>query len=91
MPEMEKMDKVVKKIGTGSCALCVTPKVLEEAEKLLLEKGYQAAEIYATQLTGVDEQNDLSRALEICQKEGLSLENAAKIVKSLTAIRSGEW
>lgn len=91
MPEIEKMEKVVKEIGTGSCALCITSNVLEEAEKILLEKGYQAAEIYATQLTGVDEQNDLSRALEICQKEGLSQENGAKIVKSLSAIRSGEW
>jgi len=91
LPEMEKMDKVVKEIGTGPCALCVTPNVLEEAEMILLEKGYQAAEIYATQLSGVDEQNDLSRALEICQKEGLGLQNAAKIVKSLTVIRSGEW
>jgi len=91
LPEMEKMDKVVKEIGTGPCALCITSNVLEDAEKVLLEKGYQSAEIYATQLTGVDEQNDLSRALEICQKEGLSPENAAKIIKSLTVIRSGEW
>ena len=91
MPEMEKMDKVVEKIGTGPCALCVTQNVLEEVETLLLNKGYTDAEIYATQLTGVDEQNDVSRALGICQKEGLRPENAAKIIKSLTAIRSGKW
>jgi hypothetical protein len=91
LPETQKLEKVVKEIGTGPCAACITPNVMEEAEKLLLDKGYSAAEIYAAQLSGVDEQNDLARALDICHKEGLSPEGAAKIVKSLAAIRSGKW
>ncbi|MHC1631025.1 MAG: hypothetical protein ACXQT4_01830 [Methanotrichaceae archaeon] len=89
MTEMENMDKVVKEIGTGP--VYENKSVLDEVQKILIEKGYVAAEVYASQYSGTDEPDEVRRALTICQHEGLSPENAAKIIKSLNAIKSGKW
>ncbi len=79
--EMEKMDEVVREIGTG-------PLCMNES---LLEKGYAAAEVMVSQRSGSDEQGEISRALAICQRYKLSSEAAAKVVESLNVIKSGRW
>jgi hypothetical protein len=87
--EMENMDKVVEKIGTGP--LCVNESLLEEVQKTLLEKGYAAAEVLVSQRSGADEQDEITRALAICQKHNLSQEAGAKVIQNLNVIKSGKW
>ena len=87
--EMENMDKVVKEIGTGS--LCTNESLLEEVQKTLLDKGYAAAEVMVSQRAGADEQDEITRALAISQKYGLSQEAGAKVIQSLNLIKSGKW
>jgi hypothetical protein len=86
---MENMDKVVEKIGTGP--LCVNESLLEEVQKTLLEKGYAAAEVLVSQRSGADEQDEITRALAICQKHNLSQEAGAKVIQNLNVIKSGKW
>jgi hypothetical protein len=87
--EMENMDKVVKEIGTGP--LCMNEPLLEEVQKTLLDKGYAAAEVLVSQRAGADEQDEITRALAISQKYGLSQEAGAKVIQSLNLIKSGKW
>ncbi|HOO54520.1 MAG TPA: hypothetical protein PLM24_06745 [Methanothrix sp.] len=87
--EMENMDKVVKEIGTGP--LCMNESFLEEVQMILLDKGYAAAEVLVSQRAGADEQDEITRALAICQKYKLSQEAGAKVVQSLNVIKSGKW
>lgn len=87
--EMENMDKVVETIGTGP--LCMSESLLEEVHKTLLEKGYAAAEVLVSQRAGADEQDEITRALAICQKHNLSQEAAAKVIQNLNVIKSGKW
>ena len=87
--EMENMDKVVKEIGTGP--LCTNESLLEEVQKTLLDKGYAAAEVLVSQRAGADEQDEITRALAISQKYGLSQEAGAKVIQSLNLIKSGKW
>ncbi len=87
--EMENMDKVVEKIGTGP--LCMNESLLDEVQKTLLEKGYAAAEVLVSQRAGADEQDEVTRALAICQKNNLSQEAAAKVIQNLNVIKSGKW
>jgi len=86
---MENMDKVVEKIGTGP--LCMNESLLDEVQKTLLEKGYAAAEVLVSQRAGADEQDEVTRALAICQKNNLSQEAAAKVIQNLNVIKSGKW
>lgn len=87
--EMEKMDEVVREIGTGP--LCMDKALLEEVRMALLEKGFAAAEVMVSQRSGSDEQGEISRAIAICQKHKLSPEAAAKVIESLNVIKSGKW
>ncbi|MGC9515796.1 hypothetical protein [Methanocrinis sp.] len=87
--EMENMDKVVEEIGTGP--LCMNEPLLEEVTKTLLDKGYAAAEVFVSQRTGADEQDEIVRALAISQKYDLSPEAGAKVVQNLNVIKSGKW
>ena len=87
--EMEKMDQVVEKIGTGP--LCMNEDLLEEVQKALLGKGYAAAEVLVSQRAGADEQDEINRALAICQKYDLSPEAGAKVIQNLNVIKSGKW
>jgi hypothetical protein len=57
----------------------------------LLEKGLDAAEIFAAQLSGTDQNTELSRVLEICRKNNLGTEAIAQVLDKLTVIESGKW
>ena len=67
------------------------PKIVAETKKIVLAKGLDAAELYATQLTGTDENTELSRVLEICRKNKLSPEAIAQVLDNLKVIESGKW
>ncbi len=87
--ELQNMDKAVKEIGSGKT--CVTAQVISETKKILLAKGYDAAELYAAQLTGTDENTELMRVINILRKYNLGPDAGVQILDKLGAIESGKW
>lgn len=87
--ELENMGKAIEEIGAAKT--CITSQVLKEVRKIVLEKGLDAAEIYAAQLTGTDQNTELSRVLMICRKNNLSPEAIAQVIDKLGVIESGKW
>ncbi|MCJ7444403.1 MAG: hypothetical protein MUO26_07735 [Methanotrichaceae archaeon] len=87
--ELENMGKAIGEIGTGKT--CITSSVISETKKILLSKGYDAAELYAAQLTGTDENTELIRVMMILRKYNLGPEAGAQILDKLSAIESGKW
>ncbi len=87
--ELENMGKAIEEIGPGKT--CITGPILKEAKKIALEKGLAAVELYAAQLTGIDENTELMRVLKICQKYNLSPEAIAQVIDKLNIIESGKW
>ena len=65
--------------------------VLKEAKKVVAEKGLDAAEIYAAQLTGTDQNTELMRVLKISRNNNLSLEAVAQLLDNLNVIETGKW
>lgn len=47
------MGRAIEEIGSAKS--CITGDVLKEAKRVVMEKGLDAAEIYAAQLTGTDQ------------------------------------
>lgn len=87
--DMENMGKAIEEIG--SAKTCITSQVQKEVKRIVLEKGLDAAEIYAAQLSGTDQNTELSRVLEICRKNKLSPEAIAQVIDKLEVIESGKW
>ncbi|MCX6668453.1 MAG: hypothetical protein NTV25_01395 [Methanothrix sp.] len=87
--ELENMGKAIKEIGAAKT--CITGPVLKEAKRIVLEKGIDAAELYAAQLTGTDQNTELMRVLKICRKNNLSPEAIAQVIDKLNIIESGKW
>jgi len=87
--EMEDMGKAIEEIGAAKT--CITGQIVQETKKILKEKGLDAAELYAAQLTGTDENTELMRVLKILRKYKLSPEVSAKVLDSLGIIESGKW
>lgn len=87
--ELESMGKAIEEIGAAKS--CITGPVLKETKKIVLTKGLDAAEIYAAQLTGTDQNTELMRVFEICRKYGLSPEAVAQAIDKLNVIESGKW
>ena len=87
--ELENMGKAIKEIGAAKA--CITGQIVAETKKIMLAKGVDAAELYATQLTGTDENTELSRVLKICRKNKLSPEAIAQVLDNLKVIESGKW
>lgn len=87
--ELEKMGTAIKEIGAAKA--CITGPIIAETKKILLAKGLDAAKLYASQLTGTDENTELSRVLEICRKNKLSSEAIEQILDKITVIESGKW
>jgi hypothetical protein len=83
------MGKAIEEIG--STKTCMTDSVLKETKKIVSEKGLDAAEIYAAQLTGTDQNTELSRILKICRKYKLSPEAISQVIDKLGIIESGKW
>lgn len=87
--DMENMGKAIEEIGATKS--CITGSVLADVKKIVLEKGLDAAEIHAAQLTGTDQNTELSRVFEICRKYKLSPEAIAQLLDKLGVIESGKW
>jgi hypothetical protein len=87
--ELENMGKAIK--GIGAAKACITGQIVAETKKIVLEKGLDAAELYATKLTGTDENTELSRVLKICRKNKLGPEAIAQVLDNLKVIESGKW
>ena len=87
--ELEDMGKAIEEIGAARS--CITGDVLKEAKRVVMEKGLDAAEIYAAQLTGTDQNTELGRVLKICRKHNLSPEAIAQVMDKLYVIESGKW
>lgn len=87
--DMENMGKAIEEIGATKS--CITGRVLADVKKIVLEKGLDAAEIHAAQLTGTDQNTELSRVFEICRKYKLSPEAIAQLLDKLGVIESGKW
>ncbi len=87
--ELENMGKAIEEIGAAKG--CITGQIVAETKKIVLEKGLDAAELYASQLTGTDENTELSRVLEICRKNKLSQQAIAQVLDKLNVIESGKW
>ena len=87
--ELQNMGKAIAEIGATKS--CITGSVLKDTKKILLEKGLDAAEIFAAQLSGTDQNTELSRVLGICRKNNLGTEAIAQVLDKLTVIESGKW
>lgn len=87
--EMENMGKAIEEIGTAKT--CITGPIIDEIKKIVLSKGLDAAELHASQLTGTDENTELSRVLKICRKNKLGPEAIAQLLDKITKIESGKW
>jgi hypothetical protein len=86
---MDDMGKAIEEIGATKA--CITVSILDETKKILKEKGQDAAELYAAQLGGTDENTELMRVLTILRKYKLSPEVSAKVLDNLGIIESGKW
>ncbi len=83
------MGRAINEIGTAKT--CITTPVIAETKRTLLAKGYDAAELYAAQLTATDENTELIRVIKILRKYKLGPEAGAQILDKLGAIESGKW
>ncbi|MGA9098964.1 MAG: hypothetical protein WB392_08555 [Methanotrichaceae archaeon] len=87
--ELENMEKAIAEIGAANT--CVTGPIMNGAKDALMNKGYEAAELYASQLAGTDANTELLRVLMICKKYNLGTEAAVKVLDNLTKIETGKW
>lgn len=87
--ELENMGKAIGELGTGKT--CITSQVISETKKILLSKGYDAAELYAAQLTATDENTELLRVIMTLRKYNLGPEAGAQVLDKLSSIESGKW
>jgi hypothetical protein len=87
--ELENMGKAIEQIGTANT--CITGQIIQNVKKIVLDKGLDAAELYASQLTGTDENTELSRVLKIFRKNNLSQEAIGQVLDKLGSIESGKW
>jgi len=87
--ELENIGKAIDQIGTAKT--CITGKIIQDVKKIVLDKGLDAAELYASQLTGTDENTELSRVLKIFRKNNLSQEAIGQVLDKLAIIESGKW
>ena len=87
--ELENMGKAIAEIGTANT--CITGPIIKGAKDALMKKGYEAAELYASQLAGTDTNTELLRVLMICKKYDLGTEAAMKVLDNLTKIETGKW
>ena len=87
--ELENIGKAIDQIGTTKT--CITGKIIQDVKKIVLDKGIDAAELYASQLTGTDENTELTRVLKIFRKNNLSQEAIGQVLDKLAIIESGKW
>jgi alanyl-tRNA synthetase len=87
--DMENMGKAIEEIGPAKT--CITEPVIKEAKRIVMEKGLDAAELYAAQLTATDENTEMMRVFKISRKYNLPPEAIAQVLDKLEVIESGKW
>lgn len=87
--ELENMGKAIEQIGTANT--CITGNIIKDVKKIVLDKGFDAAELYASQLTGTDENTEFSRIFKIFRENNLSQEAIGQVLDKLASIESGKW
>lgn len=87
--DLENMGKAIEEIGAAK--ICLPAPVIAETKKIAAAKGLDAAELYAAQLTGTDENVELIRALKIFRKYNLPPEAMAQVLDKMEVIESGKW
>jgi len=87
--EIENMGKAIEQIGAAKT--CITKPIIQDIKKIVMEKGLDAAELSASQLTGTDENTELMRIFKIFRKNGLSAEAATEVLDKIDVIESGKW
>ncbi len=85
----ERMGKAIEEIGTTS--LHLDEALLADIRKILLEEGYEAAELFVAQSTASEERDEIHRVLKVCEHEKLTPELAGDVLKNLNMIESGTW
>lgn len=86
--ELETIRNAIKAIGKSRLPL--NKALIKDVQRVLIEKGYDAAVVYAEQAyLAADENAELVRVLTICRHHGLSPEAAAQILDSLSLMEYG--
>jgi len=87
--EMEDMGRAIEQIGAAKA--CITGPIIKETKRIVLENGLDAAELYASQLAGTDENIELLRIIKIFRKNNLSKKAIAQVLDNIDVIESGKW
>lgn len=82
----EKMEKVVKEIGTTG--INIDKALLANIQRVLLQGGYSGAMLHVVQYTASAQRDELHRVLTICERYGLTPSLAADVIKNLNRIES---
>ncbi|MCJ7444689.1 MAG: hypothetical protein MUO26_09210 [Methanotrichaceae archaeon] len=85
----ERMGKAIEEIGVTG--IHIDEALLTDARKILLEKGYEASELFISQSTASLEHDELLRVLKICEQCQLNPELSTEVLKNLNMIESGNW
>ena len=87
--EMEDMGRAIEQRGAAKA--CITGPIIKETKRIVLENGLDAAELYASQLAGTDENIELLRIIKIFRKNNLSEKAIAQVLDNIDVIESGKW
>jgi len=85
----ERMGEAIEKIGITNIRL--DESLLADVRNTLIEKGYEAAELFVAQSTASTERDEIHRVLKICEQQKLSCDLAAEVIKNLGMIESNAW
>ncbi len=83
----EQMENAIEEIGITGIQIDETP--LTEAGRILLKKGYAAAELFVSKSTASFERDELLRVSKICERCQLNPELSTEVLKN--RIESGNW
>lgn len=83
--ELENIEKAIKAIGESKLPL--NKALINEVRRVLIEKGYDEAVVYAEQAYLAEDLNaEIVRVLTMCRRYELSPEAAAQILDDLSKI-----
>jgi hypothetical protein len=85
--ELENIEAAIKAIGASKLPLYEA--LLNEVQRILVEKGYDEAIVYSEQAYQATDLNaELVRILSICRRYGLKSKDATQVIEYLRRIQS---
>lgn len=85
--ELKSIQQAIKAIDKSRLPL--NKALIEDVQRVLVEKGYDAAVVHSEQAyLAADENAELVRVLTICRRYGLGQEAAAQVLDRLSRIES---